>query len=282
MVQSHRHLHRVRPFACASALSLLLGASASADSAASLTVPPGASMVLTVQLTITTALGTSSDSDTKTIAVTGHGAADLVGADPAWTSCTMQQLHLDPADASFHFDLYCFPFIGCQSLDVAFTGLFIDLTAPSTSAIAAGGLASFVNAPVMVQGAYSATGVATASGPIVNPTVATISSRIQPQAKGTVLFDQMSMSPLTTVIDPASLPAGVSALTVTINTNLANTTMSGPWTASNPYDLDGDGLVGAADIAILLNQWGAAGTADFNGNGVVDAPDLSVLLSNWS
>jgi hypothetical protein len=49
-------------------------------------------------------------------------------------------------------------------------------------------------------------------------------------------------------------------------------------------DLDGDGTVGAPDLAILLSAWGpvAAGTpADFNRDGAVDAADLSTLLSNW-
>ena len=239
-------------------------------------------MILTMQLTITTALGTSSDSDTKTISVVGDGQCKLFGADPAWTSVTMNALNLYPANTSFHFDLYCFPFIGCQSLDVALTGLTINQTGPASSAIGAGGAASFVNAPVLIQGAYSATGVATASGAILNNTTANIGCRVQAQPKQRVRFDQLSMSPITTVVDPASLPAGVTALTITISSNLANTTMSGPWVVINPYDLTGDGIVDAQDLAVLLSQWGGPGSADFTGNGVVDSADISFLLGNWS
>jgi len=47
-------------------------------------------------------------------------------------------------------------------------------------------------------------------------------------------------------------------------------------------DLNGDGVVGAADLAILLNQWGTSGTADFNNDGLVNAADMSVLLSAWN
>jgi hypothetical protein len=47
-------------------------------------------------------------------------------------------------------------------------------------------------------------------------------------------------------------------------------------------DLNGDGIVGAADLAILLNQWGTLGTADLNGDGVVNAADMSALLSAWN
>ena len=49
-------------------------------------------------------------------------------------------------------------------------------------------------------------------------------------------------------------------------------------------DLDGDGTVGAGDLAVLLSAWGpaASGTpADFNRDGSVDAADLSRVLANW-
>jgi hypothetical protein len=47
-------------------------------------------------------------------------------------------------------------------------------------------------------------------------------------------------------------------------------------------DLDGDGAVGAADLATLLSAWGSAGTAaDLDLDGSVGAADLAVLLSAW-
>jgi hypothetical protein len=50
---------------------------------------------------------------------------------------------------------------------------------------------------------------------------------------------------------------------------------------SNPADLDNDGSVGAADLALLLSQWGTNGSADLSGNGSVGAEDLSILLASW-
>ena len=64
-----------------------------------------------------------------------------------------------------------------------------------------------------------------------------------------------------------------SALPVVVAWHLPDPTVLG--------DLDGDGLVGASDIAILLNGWGSAGAADLNGDGVVNGADLATLLSNW-
>ena len=46
-------------------------------------------------------------------------------------------------------------------------------------------------------------------------------------------------------------------------------------------DLDGNGAVDAADLAILLNSWGGGGIADLDGSGTVDASDMSILLSNF-
>ncbi len=59
-----------------------------------------------------------------------------------------------------------------------------------------------------------------------------------------------------------------------------------PIAKPNPADLDGDGSVGAFDLAILLGSWGPCPPrddcpADLNGDGVVDAFDLAVLLGRW-
>lgn len=52
-----------------------------------------------------------------------------------------------------------------------------------------------------------------------------------------------------------------------------------------PGDVNGDRIVDAADLVLLLASWGPCGKecpADFNGDGVVDTEDLLTLLSNWS
>ncbi len=251
------------------------------DSEAQVNSPAGASMIATMTVSITTALGTSSDSDTKTIAILANGSALLTPSAPPWNAVTIDTLHLDPADTSFHFDLYCLPFIGCQPLDVAVTGLVIDSTAPMSSSITALGGATFPNANFMVLGAYSATGVATATGTLANATTASFGCRVQALAKSQVKFDQLTLAPIVNVVDPASLPAGVTALTITLASNLTNTTLSGTYIPMNPSDLNGDGVVDAADLSTLLAQWGADGVGDLNGDGVVGAADLAMLLSNW-
>jgi hypothetical protein len=52
----------------------------------------------------------------------------------------------------------------------------------------------------------------------------------------------------------------------------------------NP-DLNSDGLVNCADLAILENQYGSTGPAlcaDLDGDGTVTGHDLSLLISEWS
>lgn len=49
-----------------------------------------------------------------------------------------------------------------------------------------------------------------------------------------------------------------------------------------PADLNGDGAVGAADLAVVLGAWGPGdGPADLNGDAVVNAMDLGAMLGAW-
>ncbi len=56
---------------------------------------------------------------------------------------------------------------------------------------------------------------------------------------------------------------------------------------SCPTDVDGDGMTGAFDLAVLLGSWGpcapgdACESLDANGDGMIDAFDLAVLLGSW-
>ena len=46
-------------------------------------------------------------------------------------------------------------------------------------------------------------------------------------------------------------------------------------------DLDGDGRVGGADLAILLNGWAMPGATDLDWSGATGGADLARLLSSW-
>jgi len=53
--------------------------------------------------------------------------------------------------------------------------------------------------------------------------------------------------------------------------------------ASNPADLDGDGIVDSSDLAFLLAFWGpcVGCEADLDGSGEVDSSDLAIVLAAW-
>ena len=65
-------------------------------------------------------------------------------------------------------------------------------------------------------------------------------------------------------------------------TNITGTlTITGPEAPNNPSDLDGDGVVGAQDLATLLGNWGNPGIGDIDGDGLVGPADLATLLGAW-
>lgn len=52
---------------------------------------------------------------------------------------------------------------------------------------------------------------------------------------------------------------------------------------TDPADVNGDGSVDGADLAIVLSAWGSdLPTADVNQDGIVNGADLAVVLSAWS
>jgi hypothetical protein len=61
--------------------------------------------------------------------------------------------------------------------------------------------------------------------------------------------------------------------------------IAAPSSPADPADLNGDGSVGAADLAALLALFGPSvpgGPGDIDGSGNVDALDLATLLSRWT
>lgn len=46
-------------------------------------------------------------------------------------------------------------------------------------------------------------------------------------------------------------------------------------------DVNGDGVINGADLAIVLGGWGGPGITDFNCDGTTDGADLAILLGAW-
>ena len=89
---------------------------------------------------------------------------------------------------------------------------------------------------------------------------------------------------------PTVIPSGGLATVIftgTVNGAAGEGTFAGSidafGTPTTPQgDLNGDGIVNGADLAILLGSWGEGGVpADLNGDGIVNGADLALLLGNW-
>ena len=111
--------------------------------------------------------------------------------------------------------------------------------------------------------------------PPVNTEYAYGDVRVGPDANGFVP-SQLAYCPSTdawtigvfdVVLDPSLDSPGVANVGCTYSTPC-------------PADLNADGVVSAADLAVLLGAWGTAG-ADLNGDGITSASDLAVLLGAW-
>ena len=48
-----------------------------------------------------------------------------------------------------------------------------------------------------------------------------------------------------------------------------------------PSDINGDFMVDAADLGILLGSWGAFGAGDLDNDGLVGGSDLAIMLGAW-
>jgi hypothetical protein len=53
------------------------------------------------------------------------------------------------------------------------------------------------------------------------------------------------------------------------------------WCGFRTGDVNADGIVDAADLALVLGSWGLPGATDLDGNGTTNAADIGVLLGNW-
>jgi hypothetical protein len=90
--------------------------------------------------------------------------------------------------------------------------------------------------------------------------------------------------PLPTVLPPggtANLLLSGAFSGGTISTGLSVTLVAqGELEAS--ADINGDGVVNAADLGTLLAAWGSSlASCDLDGNGIVNGVDLAILLTNW-
>lgn len=94
-------------------------------------------------------------------------------------------------------------------------------------------------------------------------------------------------------VNPTGLLTGVTTVNGTLLTSDENVPGESDATLSfsvvitvsggtvRPGDINNDGVVNGADLAMLLSQWGGPGSGDLNSSGGIDGADLAIILSNW-
>jgi len=242
----------IRRVSCTTALAigpLGFASFASAAVEAPLASPAGSTATIRVTMAITTSFGSSTDDDIRTMASTGAASTAFLPDTPPFAATQVSALNFNFADTTFTFNFFCIPFIGCQTLNVALSNLAFTLEQPMCSAITPGtGAVNFPSAVMFASGGYSTSGIATTSGLLSGTGSGALGARVTNPGAGSVRFDQLALAAQVFVVDPASLPPPLTALTITIEPNLTNTTLVGPFALSKKsFDGDADGTLDACD-----------------------------------
>ena len=280
MLQSHTR-SVLSHFVIVTTAAAAITAVAASDLIWEAAVPPGQVTPTNVRFTVTIPPGISdTDQDQYSPPLSGSMSARLEPSMAPFHSIDITAMEITTTHGYYSFDFFC-SFLGCQHVDVhgeltthtLMAPVHIDLTSLSFS-FTAEFLIHFVN---------SSTGVISGSQDLTGTIPITVSGSIVPGPNGAQLRD-ITMSEYFFPVPPALLPPGVSAISyIRVLPNEANF-MTGGWTVVSPADINGDGGVNGADLAVLLGAWGpnATSPADINDDGAVDGVDLAQVLSNWS
>ena len=272
--------------AAAAVAGLVVGATASAESTADITVDSGSLATVELVVQISTTFGTDTDSNSVTKEFTGVGTAVVDSDVPPFLSLDLPSLSFDLGSADFGFQFFCLPIIGCQALDVSVDNFMIGLDAGGVSGPVKGGVANYPNAPFVSSFDYTVTGLADIAGSNVVPEVYPFSTGVTTSGDNLVLQD-IALEPIVFEIPPEKLPTGVGPVIITANVDLSAASMSG-LLITEPDDcagdFNGDGQVDGADFGSILAAWGpcpAPCPEDLNGDGQVNGADVGSFLALW-
>ena len=263
--------------------SLAFASSTAAQSTADFVVDKGSTAVLTLKITVVTAIGESEDTDSTTQTVTGFATGNFDSSIPPFLAMELPSLEFDLGSGSVSYDLFCLPIFGCQELNVAVSNFVIQLDAGGASTTLDGPLAFFPDAPFVSSFDYEVTGdLVEISGSNVVPDFYSFGTDVFTGKGESVFLDNLFLQSFTFAFDPKKLPDLVNSVEIEAMIDLSNTSLSGilESTGGCPEDMNGDGTVNGADLGLLLAAWGTDG-GDFNGDGTTNGAVLGLLLAAW-
>ena len=277
----------MRQVAISSAIAgILVAASpAFADATADITVDDGSIVSIELVVEITTALGTDTDADSASKTFTGQGVAVVDSDVPPFLSLDLPSLSFDLGSATFNYEFFCLPIIGCQTLDVTVSNFMIGLDVGGVSGSVEDGTASYPNAPFVSSFDYQVSGIADIDGSNVVPEIYPFSTDVGMSGPDLLITD-ITLEPIVFEIPEEDLPPLVGPVVITANVDLTAASMSGllvPGKDDCEGDFNGDGAVNGADFGSMLSAWGPCKGCpeDLNNDGVVSGADVGAFLALW-
>ena len=246
-----------------------------------LTVPPGTTADIDVALTITTFLGSDTESDSGEVAIDdSFMVVDPNPGNEPFTSLLITEHEINTSGANLDFCFY--PFFGTcgLDLDVQVEQLDVQLINDLNVSVDADGnwFASVANYDIQMNLSYQASIIGSGTAEATASASVSVGGNIDVES-GQLIVSQLDLATIDIEIDPASLPDGLDALRVVVDADFSDMIYSGNF---NTCDLDGDGSVGGSDLTILLGEWGTCCIGDIDGSGNVDGADLTILLACWT
>ncbi|MFZ4643293.1 MAG: hypothetical protein ACOYMU_08085 [Phycisphaerales bacterium] len=216
----------------------------------------------------------------KTVSVTGLAETLCNPSLPPWNLIGVSVLNIALENATYEFDFFCFPFVGCQHLDVSLENVQIILQSPVISEVVTDGAATFLEGSFRLHADYTLSGLTQGKGS--SDTISTSEfAGVMSISGSDVSMKQCRLSPLLIDFPQESLPGNVSSVRMTITSDLSNLFFQGSWIPkANGPDLNGDGVVNGVDLSFVLSSWGTP-SGDINGDQCTDGEDLTEVLSAW-
>ena len=263
-----------------SAIFILSTQASQADSTAKLIATPISTAIVRVRLDIESSFGGTNDVDVKTVSVTGLAETLCNPSLPPWNLIGVSVLNIALENATYEFDFFCFPFVGCQHLDVSLENVQIILQSPVISEVVTDGAATFLEGSFRLHADYTLSGLTQGKGS--SDTISTSEfAGVMSISGSDVSMKQCRLSPLLIDFPQESLPGNVSSVRMTITSDLSNLFFQGSWIPkANGPDLNGDGVVNGVDLSFVLSSWGTP-SGDINGDQCTDGEDLTEVLSAW-
>ena len=152
--------------------TLAATAAAQATSQATVSIAPNTTIQATVRIDIThSTFGSSNDTEQNTHSLQGPMHITMSPNNPPWANIGQDSMNLALGGANYNFAFFCFPFIGCQNLNVNLASVVISMTAPAASPLSGTGNYTMSNVPVNLHAEYSTSGIDTGSYVLDQPAV---------------------------------------------------------------------------------------------------------------